>query len=179
MAEHNFEFRQAVMDDLDEIVRIANAGRALLKAKGIDQWQRDGYPQRAQFEQDICAGISYVMTIDGHIAAICAVSFDGEPAYDYIEGEWLTAQGTFYVVAHRGAMAPEYQGQHLTRTWFELMAEFAREHGAASIRIDTHEENEAMKRVFTNAGFTPCGIVYLHGGDCGQGERRVGYERKL
>lgn len=174
-----FGFRQAVPKDIDEIMRIAEAGKKLLKSRGIDQWQKAGYPDRELFINDIEQGISYVMTDDDKPMAICCISFANEPAYDSIEGEWLTPKDTYYAVAHRGALAPEYQGQHLTGIWFKYIIDFAREHGAVSVRIDTHDENEGMKKVFKNAGFKRCGTVYLHGGDCGKGEPRIAFELVL
>lgn len=169
-------FRKATEKDLDAIMRIALEGKKLLKSRGIDQWQKGGYPSREEFEADIVNGIGYVMTDDDMPVAICAISFDGEPAYDYIEGAWLTPSGTRYAVAHRGALAPEYQGRGLTGEWFAYIVETARKNGAVSVRIDTHKDNAAMRKVFTNAGFKECGVVYLHGGDCGQGDPRIGYE---
>lgn len=174
-----FGFRLSTLEDVDEMMRIAEAGKALLKSKGIDQWQKGNYPCRELFEQDVRNGIGYVMTCNDDIVAICAVSFEDDPAYNYIEGAWKTPAGTRYAVAHRGAMAPEYQGRHLTGKWFEFICELARNNGMESVRIDTHEENLAMRKVFTNAGFEPCGTVYLHGGDCGKGEPRIAYERVL
>ena len=164
------------MSEVAELMRIANAGRALLKSRNIDQWQSENYPSKSIFEDDINAGISYVMTDGEHIAGICALTCADEPAYSVIDGAWLTSEGTRYAVAHRGALAPEYQGQGLTRTWFELIAEEARKLGAISLRIDTHEENNAMRRSFTGAGFKECGIVRLSGADAGT---RVAYEMLL
>lgn len=174
-----FGFRRSTPEDIDEMMRIADAGKSLLKSKGIDQWQKGNYPCRELFEQDVRDGIGYVMTCNDDIAAICAVSFKDDPAYSYIEGAWKTPAGTRYAVAHRGAMAPEYQGRHLTGKWFDFICELAAKNGMASVRIDTHEENLAMRKVFANAGFEECGTVYLHGGDCGTGDPRIAYEKIL
>lgn len=173
-----YKFRKADISEIDELVRIADAGKRLLKSRNIDQWQSGSYPSKMDFAADINAGISYVMTDDNHIVGICAISCADDPSYSAIEGAWLTAEGTRYAVAHRGALAPEYQGQGLTRKWFELMAGEARKLGAVSLRIDTHEKNTAMRHSFAGAGFTECGIVQLSN-IAGEPGRRVAYEKLL
>lgn len=180
-----FELRAATTADIDEMNRIAEAGKKLLKDRGIDQWQKGNYPNKETFIRDVELGTGYVFLVNDRIAGICALTFDGEPAYDRIEGKWLTGdqltgqdKKVHYAVAHQGAMAPEFQGKHLTGEWFAAIARFAKEHGAKSVRIDTHERNVAMRRAFEGAGFKYCGVVYLHGGDC-DGDSRAAYELTL
>ena len=40
-------------------------GRALLKSRGISQWQTGSYPDRPLFEQDVQEGIGYVVCEEG------------------------------------------------------------------------------------------------------------------
>ena len=54
-----------------------------------------------------------VRTAEPRVIAYAAVVYDGEPAYDAIEGRWLTAGP--YVVVHRLAVADRYM-QRLLRT---------------------------------------------------------------
>lgn len=173
-----YGFRKAKMSEVAELVRIADEGKRLLKSRNIDQWQRGNYPSKELFEADINAGISYVMTDADHIVGICALTCADDPMYAVIEGAWLTPEGTRYAVAHRGALAPEYQGQGLTQEWFELIAAEARKLGAVSLRIDTHEENIAMRRSFIGAGFKECGVVHLCEG-YGDVGIRIAYEMLL
>ena len=156
-----YGFRKTNMNEVAELMRIADAARHLLKSRNVDQWQNEKYPSQELFEADIKAGISYVMTDGDHIVGMCALTCADDPMYAVIDGAWLTPEGTRYAVAHRGALAPEYQGQGLTRKWFELIADEARKLGAVSLRIDTHGENIAMRRSFIGAGFKECGIVQL------------------
>ena len=44
-----FQFRKSTLQDMDQIVRIAEEGRALLKSRGISQWQTGSYPDRPLF----------------------------------------------------------------------------------------------------------------------------------
>ena len=52
--------------------------------------------------------------------------------------------------------------------------ELAKEKGVTSIKIDTHEDNEAMRRSLIKNGFDYCGIIYLT-----DGNPRVAYEKLL
>ncbi len=167
--------RKATYDDLDEMFRIASEGKKILKERGIDQWQGATYPSREQFTADIENGISYVFTDDDKPIAICTISYDGEPSYDYIEGEWLTGASKDYATVHRCAIAPEYRGKHLTAPWFGSFIAQAKLDGAGSVRIDTHHDNKIMQRSLENAGFTPCGTIYLADGES-KGAARIGYE---
>ena len=72
----------------------------------------------------------------GNVIAYGAVVFDGEPAYDAIEGAWLT-DGE-YVVLHRMA---------------------------GSMRVDTNFDNRYMLRMLGRLGFVYCGKVRYRSGE--------------
>lgn len=174
-----FYLRKANINDIDDMVRIALAGKNLLRERGIDQWQKGSYPSREHFENDIENDISYIYTEDEHPVAICTISMKGEPSYDYIEdGEWLTGADSNYATVHRCAIAPEYRGQHLTRPWFNAFIDEARKAGAVSVRIDTHEKNIVMQHSLEGVGFKRCGTIYLASGE-NAGDPRWGYEKLL
>lgn len=51
--EMNIVFRKSELKDIDQMVRIAEEGKALLRSKGINQWQRGTYPDRNWMEQNM------------------------------------------------------------------------------------------------------------------------------
>ena len=172
-----FVFRKSTLADIDEMVRIAEAARALLKSRGVAQWQRGTYPDRALFVQDVAEGIGYVVSEGPAVVAICAVTLTEEAAYrDLFDGAWLTADGALYATIHRGAVAPEHQGRRIPKFLFDAAADLAREKGAVSLRADTHPDNAAMQRALERAGFQRCGKLILLRGD-ERGDLRYGYER--
>ncbi|MEI3553262.1 MAG: GNAT family N-acetyltransferase [Alistipes senegalensis] len=61
------------------------------------------------------------------IIAYGAVAFDGEPAYEALEGEWLT-HGP-YVVVHRMAVADGECGKGVAAEFLRHAEEMARERG--------------------------------------------------
>lgn len=142
--------------DIDAALSIIRQGQAHLKAQGIDQWQ-NGYPDRARLEQDAAERIGFLIT-DGsrNLGYICIV-FTGEPAYDVIDGRWLS-QGA-YAVIHRIAIADAFRGTGLSSTVFALAEEYCRSAQIPALRIDTHAHNHKMQHILARSGFTFCGIV--------------------
>ena len=43
-----------------------------------------------------------------------------------------------------------------------------------SIKVDTHKQNESMKKMLSNNGFQYCGIIFLE-----DGSERVAYEKVI
>lgn len=168
--------RKATETDLEQMVLIAQAARERMKAMGIDQWQKAGYPGREHFAADVASERGYVFECGGEIAAVCAVTFTGDISYQKIDGAWLT-DGE-YATVHRLAVAPAHLRQGVARQVFEAVCALAKERGMGSVRVDTHRDNKPMQAALTAAGFTYCGVIALCDG-VEIGAERLGYERKL
>ncbi len=67
------------------------------------------------------------------------IDFDGEPAYNLLNGTWNTEEN--YVVAHRMAFSDEVRGQGLSLEAFSLIEEHARRKGIHAFRVDTDNDN--------------------------------------
>lgn len=166
------EIRKSAADDIGAIMKIIEQAQANFKKAGIDQWQ-DGYPNRGSIERDIENEESYVLIMDGEIAATGVVSFRKEEAYTRIyEGQWLSAGG--YAVIHRVAVANRYKERRLSSAFMELAERLCLERGLRSVRADTHEQNLPMQTVLKNNGFQYCGVVYL-----GSGAKRLAFEKEI
>ena len=154
-------FRQAQSCETDRIMQIIRQAQARMHAAGSRQWQ-DGYPAPGHISADIGRNRGYVLCkpgVEGPLAVIAygAVVFDGEPAYDAIDGQWLT-NGP-YVLVHRIAVA---DGETL-----------AQERGVKAFRIDTNFDNQTMLRLLERTGFTYCGKVVYRSGE------RLAYEKRI
>ena len=166
------KIRKTTTDDIGAIMKIIEQAQANFKKAGIDQWQ-DGYPNRGSIERDIENEESYVLIMDGEIAATGVVSFREEEAYNRIyEGRWRSAGG--YAVIHRVAVAEKYQGRQLSSAFMELAERLCRERGLRSVRADTHEQNLPMQTVLKSNGFQYCGVVYL-----ASGAKRLAFEKVI
>lgn len=165
-------FRPALAADAPRIMQIIRQAQAQMRALGSDQWQ-DGYPAPSDIDRDIAAGVGYVLAHAGETEAIAygAILFDGEPAYDAIEGQWLTVGP--YAVLHRLAVADGHKRQGIAGEFMRRTERLARERGTGSFRVDTHRDNGYMLRLIERHGFVRCGIVRYRSGE------RIAFEKIL
>lgn len=163
-------FRKAAAADLYPIWNMLQRAIRRIKAAGSDQWQ-DGYPNPGIVQNDIERGAGYVLTGDDIILAYCAVLVNDEPAYEKIEGKWLT-EGDF-VVVHRLVVAEDQLGKGLAKKLLGFVEDYARGRRIYSIKIDTNFDNRAMLNIFEKSGYVYCGEVLL------RGRPRKAYEKVL
>ena len=89
--------KQSELAIIWEIIQYAIEQRRL---DGSQQWQ-DGYPNINTVQEDLEKGYAYVMEDNGMVLLYAAIIFGKEPAYEIIEGKWLTHDD--YAVLHRVA----------------------------------------------------------------------------
>lgn len=100
------QIRNAVLNDLPDILRILDAAKLALRACGVDQWQ-DGYPNADSVRADIENGTGRVLVENGAVIATAAVYVGHEATYDRIcGGSWRT-DAPVYGIIHRIAVAPQ------------------------------------------------------------------------
>ena len=146
-------FRQAQIEDLEAIWQIILYAKETMRQRGSEQWQ-DGYPFRETIEQDIAHHYAYVVEEAGEIVAYVAISGDGEPTYQKIEGAWLSDDP--YMVGHRIAVSERGKGKQAEEIALVL--------GFHSLRADTNYDNLAMKHILEKEGFVYCGIIQVRDG---------------
>ena len=112
-----------------------------------------------------------VLCSEADIIAYAAVVFDGEPAYNSIDGSWLSEQP--YVVVHRLAVANEMKQKGIASLFMQKVEELSRSQGIHSFKVDTNFDNFYMHRMLEKLGFSYCGeILYQRGS-------RMAYEKLL
>ena len=165
------EIRRSLKSDLPALVQIFDEARGTIKALGIDQWQ-NGYPSMSVIENDIDLSQSFCVEKDGKIVATFALIYNGEPTYDKIyDGNWPTGDTDRYIAIHRVAILVECRGMGIAAQIIKFAADQAKEHGKASLRIDTHAGNVVMRKMLEKQKFSHCGSIYLT-----DGSHRVAYE---
>lgn len=107
----------------------------------------------------------------GNVVAYGAVVFDGEPAYEAIEGAWLTDGD--YVVLHRMAVADGEKGRGVATEFMRCVEAMACGRGTGSMRVDTNFDNRYMLRMLGRLGFVYCGKVRYRSGE------RLAFEKTL
>lgn len=110
-------------------------------------------------------------TAEPRIIAYAAAAYDGEPAYEAIEGRWLT-EGP-YVVVHRLAVADEAKKRGTATAFLRHVETEALAQGTRSFRIDTAHDNLYMQRMLKTLQFSYCGRIRYPSGE------RLAYEKPL
>lgn len=190
--------RGARPEEVGRILQIIDEARMRIRAHGSTQWQ-DGYPAREDIVHDLARGCGVVAIampaarsgytaqsrkpdeptdrrigpdhLTERIVGYAAVVFDGEPAYDAIEGSW-NLDGP-YVVVHRLAVADEALHRGVATALLRHAAEQAVARGIRNFRIDTAEENMPMREVLRRLGFRSCGRIRYRSGE------RIAYDKTL
>ena len=178
-------FRKSTFDDVERILEIIEKAKIELRKLGLEQWQ-NGYPDRKVIENDVKNGISYVLEeifekndksenqISKKIVGTIVLSPKKEEPYSKIEGKWITNDD--YIVIHRLAVDSEIKNKGIATKILEFSEKECIKNKILSIKTDTHENNEPMKKFLEKNGFSYCGVIYLDK-EPDVGEKRIAYEK--
>lgn len=150
------QIRLATTEDLDSILAIIDNARAYMRAHGnATQWAGE-HPNRADFENDIAAGNSYIAKDEDGIQGTFAFVPGPDATYAVIQdGAWRYDEP--YYAVHRVASAGKKGG--FTTCVFSYAAKHA-----TYLRCDTHADNTPMQQALKRAGFEYCGIIHIEDG---------------
>lgn len=162
--------REATLADIHSVWEILQQAIERRRQDGSNQWQ-DGYPNKEVVRSDIANGSAYVLTTGGKVVAYAAIIFGIEPAYDNIDGEWLTDGA--YVVVHRVAVSNAVVGQGVATHLFGMVEQLSVRKGVYSVKVDTNFDNAPMLKILSNLGYIYCGEVVYESG------LRLAYEKVL
>lgn len=156
--------RPAAPGDLDNIMRVYDEARRIMRQAGNDKQWINGYPQRSMIEDDIEAGQSFVIEgDDGMPHGVFMFAAGDDPTYDVIEdGAWPDDDP--YGAIHRIGSDGTLRGIVPAAVEYCLQT-------VDAIRIDTHADNAIMHHVLTKCGFVRCGTIY-----CQDGTPRIAYQ---
>lgn len=167
-----YTFRAANTADIKRIMLIISQAKAQMKRLGSHQWQ-EGYPAQEDIESDITHNRAFILSSGCMIIAYAAISINGEPAYNALEGKWLSDQD--YVVVHRMAVAEEMKKRGVATYFFKCAEQYAISKEIHSFRVDTNFDNHYMLHLLEKAGFVHCGEVFY---DRGRGSR-MAFEKQI
>ncbi len=160
----------AVMEELADCYKAVDSGRTFQREQGFVQWTEE-YPNLDTLRSDILCQKGYAVKVDGVIAGYLCIDFDGEPAYDTIDGAWRTEEP--YAVVHRMAFDRAFRGMGLADAVFSGVESLCRSRGVRNIRVDTDFPNLRMQHVLEKNGFVRCGVVVF------QGSGKIAYDKIL
>ena len=155
--------RHAAEADLPRILTIYDAARRFMRQNGnMTQWV-NGYPSESLLRQDITNGCLYVMEDAGGVYCAFALIIGDDPTYAEIDGAWQDA-ATPYGTIHRIGSDGTHRG-----VLGECVAWSRR--CIPHLRIDTHADNQIMRRAIARQGFVYCSVIHV-----ADGTPRVAYE---
>ena len=143
--------RPAKEEDLPVLLALLEEGKALLRRRGIDQWQ-DGYPDEGLMRADLARGELFCVCHGEELAGFFVLSTRAEPWQDAItDGKWTPELP--YATLHRSVVTAKYRGTGLSEKLLALAEQEARERGARALRTDTHKKNKAVLRLLRENGW--------------------------
>lgn len=151
--------RRAVPAEAARVMAILEDGKRSIARFGIEQWQH-GYPDLASVERDLACDACWVAEdACGALVGTLALRLDTDPEYSAPGLTWLTPNTTpdgtpTYAAIHRCATAAEALKRGVMGFMFSAAEDLTRQAGRASLRIDTHPGNVAMRSFLTRHGFT-------------------------
>ncbi|MFZ0599220.1 MAG: GNAT family N-acetyltransferase [Flavobacterium sp.] len=162
--------RKADLSEVPLIWTILQDAIEQRRQDGSTQWQ-DGYPNELTIQNDIQNGYAYVLTENDLILCYAAIIFDKEPAYEDIQGKWLTNGD--YAVVHRVAVSKLAKGKGIATKLFENIEDLCLTQNIYSIKVDTNFDNVPMLKILDRLSYTYCGEVFF------RGAARKAFEKKL
>ena len=162
-------------DELERVMKIIEDGREFLKEQGVNQWQH-GSPSRDEIINDINEGISYVYEKSGEIVATAMLTtFDA----DYENSPTFWSRNSSYLAIHRLAAAKKFRHQGITREFMQAICFFAKSQNIKFLRIDTHLDNEIMRKFLSRFGFKEKDIIKLTMKNNLDDKERIAYELEV
>lgn len=163
--------KNSTQENLDDIMKLIHQAQNYFKNANIDQWQ-DGYPNNETIRDDILQNNSYILIENNQVIATMYLSFENEPTYSHIDGQWLTDYP--YAVIHRIVVDENQKGKNIAGKLLKFATQKCKEKNIYSIRIDTHNDNHSMQKFLYKNGFQLCGNITLE-----SGAPRIAFEKIL
>lgn len=169
-----FEFRKAKAEEISDLETLVAHARKFMHESGVPQWQ-DAYPNRSVLEADFEKGELYLMKENGELSGMLVLTYEPDEYYESIfDGEWREGA---YAAIHRVAVMPDRRRKGTASTMLQVAEGLIFENGITNVRIDTHEDNAAMRGMLEKSGYEKCGMVLV--AETERDRRRVAYQKEL
>ena len=167
--------RTAKKYELERVMKIIEDGKEFLKEQGVNQWQH-GAPSRDTIINDINERISYVYEKSGEIVATAMLTtFD----VDYENYPTFWSENSSYLAIHRISTASDLRNQGIAREFMKDIYLLAKSQNINFLRIDTHLNNNIMRKFLSSFGFIEKEIIKLTMKNNLDYKERIAYELKV
>ena len=156
-------------------MKIIEDGRKFLKEQGVNQWQH-GSPGRDEIINDINEGISYIYEKSDEIVATAMLTTLNE---DYKNHSTFWSENSSYLAIHRLATAKKSCHQGIAREFMKAIYLFTKSQNIKFLRINTHLDNEIMRKFSSRFGFKEKDVIKLTIKNILDDKERVAYELEV
>jgi ribosomal protein S18 acetylase RimI-like enzyme len=153
------KIRQAIQQDLHEVMDLIRSCVQHMEAQGIQQWD-EIYPDETTFAGDIERYELYLLEKEGRIRGFIALNEFQEPAYQDVQWQFSGKA----LVVHRLSVDPAAQGQGYARELMQFAYEFAGTHIFETIRLDAYSGNPRAVALYERLGYQKAGTVMFRKG---------------
>lgn len=127
---------------------------------GIDQWDNE-YPSMDIISEDLKEGYAFGYFLNSKLAAYVALNEKYDIEYDDIDWD----MDSKFIVVHRLAVDPSYQGKGLAKEMMIFAEKFAIQEGYKAIKLDTYCKNPIACRLYPSLNYQLKGSVVFRKGD--------------
>lgn len=167
--------RLATRFDVPQIWALREETKALLKDRGIDQWQHSN-PSYETFLKDIDQEELYVYVEGAIVLGMIAIKKGIEKTYNTIyDGTW--GFDLPYLTVHRLAVKRHLLGLNIGKDLMMFAEKIALNNHLSYMRIDTHEKNRYAIRLFESIGYIKRGWIMLEN-DLGD-LKRLAFDKEI
>jgi ribosomal protein S18 acetylase RimI-like enzyme len=142
--------------DLTAVMDLVRDCISYMESQGIHQWD-ELYPNCKVFEKDLGKRLLYLAKEEEGQCLGMVTLHDYQPA-EYALVKWQFVTDRFMVI-HRLAVHPHFEGQGLAKRLMEFAEEKARDGGYEAIRLDAFTENPRALGLYNRLGYRNAGTV--------------------
>ncbi|MBE1440746.1 GNAT family N-acetyltransferase [Paenibacillus sp. OAS669] len=151
----DMQIEQIGDNELDSITELYNDVTRHMRKQGIDQWDQY-YPTKPVFQNDLLNGHLYGIRKDWQWIGAVAVNEEQDTAFEGLP--WQDPSGSWMVI-HRLAVHPDYQGRGIGKKLLLFAEAEAVKKGYTSIRLDAYSANPSAVGMYEKAGYNRIGEV--------------------
>jgi predicted GNAT family N-acyltransferase len=151
--------RQALHNDLDNIITILSQCSKQLLLLGIEQWDSN-YPTREMISEDIENGFVYVGDDESSPTVLMGtITIGSEKTDEHHAHICWDFQTEKYIFFNRLAVLPQFQGQGFASQFMDFAEIYAEKKGVESLRLDARTEYPRVLDMYIQRGYHPKGSV--------------------